>query len=741
MTSPWNPFAFTLAGEVKPIEAPPILRARGGELSVGQAALARSVFGKFISTARTSQARNPTQIGRLPDGSIYRITVVGPQTFMDVWPVSVGRNPPVELLNGLLRMNGYLPGGLYDEFHESYTSGYVMSPKFVSPLGNYVVGSWIWSKFDRPFSGPTAKFAQFMRGGAIAYENIFESIIDVREPGDGMFVVGSGDSAKAYFYRAYKIGQSYEIRSIAAQMVASSEFTKDELPADIRNLFGGHVPIAPKETDWSHAIVIISGAQMTAAMGRERVDWIQGGVGYMMCTVDHGLAFPIFASAGDGRAAYTLASFYGTSVLFDTELRLLGFSFGHVESGGGFLPTGTVSAHGAIGPHTPSDVGTWTAPIGVTHVNGVLTEFWQKATVSEFPSLVAGDPPIKQLVSVEVEVSGGHSGSYLTWEYSWGKSSTSGQSYREEKTVRTGTVTTVGGDGATLVFSTWEYHQNAEVTYSVQWLGSRRTQLRSFGLEGAFMLSEFEFDATEDTHIDASISHVSDYGTVLISRSQDGVTTTYPDRVPVTNVDSGGIVHQGSTAGSYEYPPTVRWTSSFSPASPTSPPNVIDSPALALGQYRRVFGSLSVTHESDVHGVARTAKLEWRHVSTRVHLDGKTVDVQSMNLLEDGESSVYIRGDGSKFSLGIVHNSGFAQNDPMFLIRYNVHEVRSDQIRAIVSRLGGSNMVFDYMKERANAAGKSGTIRRSFNIGNMTNTAKDHNYGRTRAASFIGFVP
>lgn len=95
-----NPYAFTPLGS--PV-APGVstLRSIGAQASAAQLDQARRVFGAFCAQSRLSMAPNQTAIGQLPDGSRYKITVVGAQTIMSVWPINAARNPPALLTSGI----------------------------------------------------------------------------------------------------------------------------------------------------------------------------------------------------------------------------------------------------------------------------------------------------------------------------------------------------------------------------------------------------------------------------------------------------------------------------------------------------------------------------------------------------------------------------------------------------------------------------------------------------------------
>lgn len=81
----FNPYAFTPFGQ----PATPgvsALRAIGAPANAAQLAAARKVFGSFCTQTQLSAAPNQTAIGRLPDGTQYKIAVVGAMTTMTLWP-------------------------------------------------------------------------------------------------------------------------------------------------------------------------------------------------------------------------------------------------------------------------------------------------------------------------------------------------------------------------------------------------------------------------------------------------------------------------------------------------------------------------------------------------------------------------------------------------------------------------------------------------------------------------------
>lgn len=83
MSNIWNPHAFGVTGQPVGPQTN-ALRVYGAEPSKEQLAMAQQAFAKFCMTERLSFAANQTQQGFLPDGSKYRIVVVGNTRIMEV---------------------------------------------------------------------------------------------------------------------------------------------------------------------------------------------------------------------------------------------------------------------------------------------------------------------------------------------------------------------------------------------------------------------------------------------------------------------------------------------------------------------------------------------------------------------------------------------------------------------------------------------------------------------------------
>ena len=154
MTRIWNPYTFTPLGNPIVGEAPPVLRVLGGmQATAQQLSYAQQRFTQFVMQARLSAAPNPTEAGRLPDGTQYRIVVVGPQTIMEIWP----GGEEDDRLSGIGLRLTTLSGGLVPgHTHADGLSpqSYILTPKVKRGTRN-TTGKWRVRKVE-DFSGGKA---------------------------------------------------------------------------------------------------------------------------------------------------------------------------------------------------------------------------------------------------------------------------------------------------------------------------------------------------------------------------------------------------------------------------------------------------------------------------------------------------------------------------------------------------------------------------------------------------------
>lgn len=162
MTRIWNPYVFTPLGNHIVGEAPPALRVMGGmQATAGQLSHAQQRFVQFVMQTRLSTVPNPTEVGRLPDGTQYRIVKLGPQTTMEIWPAGTESTGD----SGVLVDDSALPG----------VRTWLFKPKgrYAQPSGAWEVlrvnrgtgqGSW-HARTGREYFVFRDGYYDFLRGG------------------------------------------------------------------------------------------------------------------------------------------------------------------------------------------------------------------------------------------------------------------------------------------------------------------------------------------------------------------------------------------------------------------------------------------------------------------------------------------------------------------------------------------------------------------------------------------------
>lgn len=154
----WRPTVFGPTGIPVPPQAPPALRVEGGgEITAQQRTMAQQAFANFSMQARLARYTNQVTAGRLPDGSPYRIAVVGPQTIMQVWPV--GEEDEIRGGIGIVLtdlVGGLLPGHiLVGEGGEEQAQPYILTPVAKKGTRN---STGRWKVRKSPFNGGKASF-------------------------------------------------------------------------------------------------------------------------------------------------------------------------------------------------------------------------------------------------------------------------------------------------------------------------------------------------------------------------------------------------------------------------------------------------------------------------------------------------------------------------------------------------------------------------------------------------------
>lgn len=106
MSSLFNPYALTALGKPLQQRQSPELRVETPHISRAQLDMAQHTFVRFLDQARLSRVPNPTQQGRLADGTPYRIVTASGAPIMQVWPVAQSQDDlPIQLDSGIIVSN------------------------------------------------------------------------------------------------------------------------------------------------------------------------------------------------------------------------------------------------------------------------------------------------------------------------------------------------------------------------------------------------------------------------------------------------------------------------------------------------------------------------------------------------------------------------------------------------------------------------------------------------------------
>ncbi|GEM_PF-5214131 len=136
-----NPYAFTITGAPVFGQPAPELRAEGAPMSQEQIGMARNVYQRFVDDLRVSALPFHAAAGQLPDGSLYRITAMGGQRIVQVWPTAtesptdgVVAGPGILFGDPVLRPDGFAfyvltpPGGGSSGWRLLHFTGWPVAP-------------------------------------------------------------------------------------------------------------------------------------------------------------------------------------------------------------------------------------------------------------------------------------------------------------------------------------------------------------------------------------------------------------------------------------------------------------------------------------------------------------------------------------------------------------------------------------------------------------------------------------
>lgn len=134
----WNPFSLDPLGNPITARVPGALRVAQGQATPEQLAACRTVFAKFCGSARLSSAPNPNATGRLPDGTPYRISVVGPVSTMTIWPAS----------RDLDKLRGVGVSARFGEASSLFLLSFIKGQWQVREVKEFYGGSGLWVGFS-----------------------------------------------------------------------------------------------------------------------------------------------------------------------------------------------------------------------------------------------------------------------------------------------------------------------------------------------------------------------------------------------------------------------------------------------------------------------------------------------------------------------------------------------------------------------------------------------------------------
>lgn len=131
----WNPYAVSPVGSPVAARAPGALRVAEGQATAEQLGAARAAFTKFCAGARLSAAPNPSEIGQLPDGTPYKIAVVGPVSAMTIWPAARASAD---------KLRGVGIEALFDGSPMLFVLGFVSGQWQARAVSEFYGGSGLW---------------------------------------------------------------------------------------------------------------------------------------------------------------------------------------------------------------------------------------------------------------------------------------------------------------------------------------------------------------------------------------------------------------------------------------------------------------------------------------------------------------------------------------------------------------------------------------------------------------------
>ena len=314
MSDIYNPYAFSVLGNPAPLVAPPALRVVSGQATPEQIAMARDAFTRFCSGVRLSHVPNPAEVGRLPDGSTYRITDVAGNRVMLLDAVNTGgtgRRSGIGI--SLTMLDGSLvPGHIHADGVSPQP--YILTPE-VTRSGRRSTGKWGVRKVNGYSGGKAVWSDETGRRSIVGVEG---RISDARLINHRSVDRKVGTNNRAYWSGDYDVGYRSFTDGEKTVGVARSE---TELIPFFRRNERGELWIMQVGVEFSPYVLHLYGEKYTGAENITPIGELLGSL-----DIPAGLAI-IWQSAsirGDGRKMRITANDHTTAALSaDIEIDIL----------------------------------------------------------------------------------------------------------------------------------------------------------------------------------------------------------------------------------------------------------------------------------------------------------------------------------------------------------------------------------------------------------------------------------
>lgn len=758
MTRIWNPYVFTPLGNPIVGEAPPTLRVMGGmQATAQQLSYAQQRFTQFVMQARLSVVPNPTEAGRLPDGTQYRIVKVGPQTTMEIWPA--GALPDTsDIANGLLRrIDGRVVDGklLLHEFRENGKS-YIDTYAFTAKVnGVEELSQFMWNVFSPlNLSGPAAILCQFGRGASKAYTQALATRGDAthsRSVGLGVVVLPittDGTTKKAVFFYRVQDGRLVAVRG----EVLSRSALKAKIPDEIMGIFGG-APLPPSEQQWSMAATVLNTTMFSQAAGSDHSVSGFGGQG----------RFPVVASTGDGTEAHFVwqdfehvphgTLYYAAALKIDFSIQsssLVGAVSTIVGRG---IYNALITKAGIPDPGV-----VWSGPLCVTHVAGALTIFTRK---HEFDRYDRGNGTGYEKFTQKITESWGSGSdkSVITYQV---------DEYESFSASQTGTRTLAHVDSYTVVYTDedmglppgtgyeftfkserYQYTEQGSgtITYKTKELNGLG-EIRMYGREGVFQVFRGERSSTTAT---ASANIASQFyfttgpepGWVLVQTIHKYPSHTedsgyHPLDTGAFSRDFSDTAAPATAENLFKYIGTSEWGRSHIDGIPLghvnlNTPNMTRTP---LERAASILGFLALHEGSSGDYTYDVRPAEGKALSSNMHMYGITRSIPAMEILEKFETDERIEQIKESSRFGFDSPISFINQLPVAFEERGVAEYFS------LSQLGGRQALYTV----ASTATKGGRYAERYDMswGSLVDNQYDREYPSLSAVAsqtfFVGVL-